>query len=107
MSAFVLQIQDLDESGRDWNFAIGKEWLASALEDTELRPGADEGRLRVHAQRNGTDILVQGHIVTQLLATCARCLNDVPLDIDLAMTTLFSPEHTRPDAWLDCLAAIG
>jgi uncharacterized protein len=97
MSAFVLQIQDLDESGKDWNFAIGADWLASALADTELRPGPQEGRLQVHAQRNGMDVLVQGHIATQLTATCARCLKDVALDVDLALTALFSPEHTRPE----------
>jgi uncharacterized protein len=97
MSAFVLQLQDLDESGKDWNFAIGTDWLASALAETELRPGAADGRLDVHAQRNGMDVLVQGHLTTRLCATCARCLNDVPLDIDLALTALFSPEHTRPD----------
>ena len=49
MSAFVLQTQDLDESGKDWNFAIGKEWLASALAETDLEPGAEDGRLQVHA----------------------------------------------------------
>jgi uncharacterized metal-binding protein YceD (DUF177 family) len=97
MSAFVLEIQDLDESGKDWNFAIGKDWLASALADTDLGPGPGDGRLEVHAQRNGTDVLVQGHITAELAATCARCLNDVALAVDLAMTALFSPEHTRPD----------
>jgi uncharacterized protein len=97
MSAFVLQTQDLDESGKDWNFAIGKEWLASALTETDLEPGAEDGRLQVHAQRSGMDVLVQGHITAQLAAACSRCLKDVPLDIDLAMSALFSPEHTRPD----------
>jgi len=96
MSAYVLQIRDLDESGRDWNFAIGTVWLASALAGTELRPGAQDGRLTVHAQRNGTDVLVQGHIEARITATCARCLADVPLDVDLALTALFSPEHMRP-----------
>ncbi len=96
MSAFVLETQDLDESGKEWNFAIGKEWLGSALADCELRPGAEDGRLNVHAQRNGMDVLVQGHITANLAATCARCLNDVSIDVDLAMTALFSPEHTRP-----------
>jgi uncharacterized protein len=97
MPAFVLQIQDLDESGKDWNFAIGPDWLSAALAESELRPGSDEGRLQVHAQRNGMDVLVQGHIAARLLATCARCLSDVPLDVDLALTALFSPEHMRPD----------
>ena len=96
MSAFVLQIQDLDESGKDWTFAIGKDWLGSALRETELGAGPDEGRLEVHAQRNGNDVLVQAHVVAELAATCARCLNDVVLPVDLAMATLYSPEHTRP-----------
>ncbi len=96
MPAFVLQIQDLDESGKDWSFAIGTEWLASALSGTELSPGDEAGRLLVHAQRNGTDVLVQGHIDVQLAASCARCLAEVPLNVDLAVTALFSPEHMRP-----------
>jgi uncharacterized protein len=96
MSTFVLQIQDLDEAGRDWNFAIGTDWLASALADTELTAGSRDGRLTVHAQRNGMDVLVQGHVEAQIAATCARCLADVPLDVDLALTSLFGPEQMRP-----------
>jgi uncharacterized protein len=96
MSTFVLQIQDLDEAGKDWNFAIGTDWLASALADTELNAGVEDGQLAVHAQRNGMDVLVQGRVEAQLAATCARCLGDVQLPVDLALTALFSPEHTRP-----------
>jgi uncharacterized protein len=96
MSTFVLQIQDLDEAGKDWNFAIGTDWLASALADTELSAGAEDGRLTVHAQRSGIDVLVQGQVEAQVAATCARCLSDVPLAVDLALTALFSPEHMRP-----------
>ena len=98
LSAFVLNIRDLDESGKDWRFAISKAWLESALADSELGPGAQDGELRVHAQRNGLDVLVQGHLSAGLSAACARCLEDVPIDIDLAMTALYSPEHLRPDS---------
>ncbi len=96
MSTFVLQIPDLDEAGKDWNFAIGTDWLASALADTELNAGAEDGRLAVHAQRTGLDVLVQAHLEAELAATCSRCLADVPLTLDLALTALFSPEHMRP-----------
>jgi uncharacterized protein len=96
MSAFVLQIQDLDESGTDWNFAIRTGWLAFALADTELKAGTEDGRFTVHAQLTGTDVLVQGHIDTQVAATCARCLGDFPIGVGLALTALYSPEHTRP-----------
>ena len=96
MSTFVLQIEDLDESGTDWNFAIGTDWLASALADTELGAGTENGRFTVHAQRSGADVLVQGHVDAQVSATCARCLADVPIGVDLALTALYSPEHMRP-----------
>jgi uncharacterized protein len=96
MSTFVLQIPDLDEVGRDWNFAIRTDWLASAVADTELKAGTKDGRFTVHAQRTGTDVLVQGHIEAEVAATCARCLADVPIDVDLALTALYSPEHMRP-----------
>ena len=96
MSTFVLKIQDLDEAGKDWNFAIGTDWLTSALADTELSAGAENGRLTVHAQRTGMDVLVQAHVEAELSATCARCLADVPIAVDLPLTALFSPEHMRP-----------
>ncbi len=96
LSTFVLQIQDLDEVGREWNFAIRTDWLASALADTELKAGSEDRRFTVHAQRSALDVLVQGHFEAQVAATCARCLSDVPLGVDLALTALFSPEHMRP-----------
>jgi uncharacterized protein len=96
MSTFVLKLQDLDEAGKDWNFAIGTDWLASALADSELSAGAEDGRLRVHAQLTGMDVLVQARVEAELAATCARCLADVPIAVDLPLTALFSPEHMRP-----------
>jgi uncharacterized protein len=96
MSTFVLKIQDLDEAGKDWNFAIGTDWLASALAETELSAGAKDGRLTVHAQRTGMDVLVQAHVEAELAATCARCLADVPITVDLPLTALFNPESMRP-----------
>ena len=96
MSTFVLQIQDLDEVGEDWNFAIRPDWLASTLADTDLKAGTKDGHLSVHAQRSETDVLVQGRLEVEVAAICARCLADVPIDVDLAMTALYSPEHTRP-----------
>ncbi len=42
------------------------------------------------------DVLVQAHLEAELATTCSRCLADVPLTLDLALTALFSPEHMRP-----------
>lgn len=97
MSAFVLQTQDLDEVGRDWSFSVRPDWLATALAGTELKPSGEAGRLEVHAQRSAMDVLLQGKLRAQLSAICARCLSDVPVDVDLPITALFSPEHMRPE----------
>jgi uncharacterized protein len=95
MSIFVLQIQDLDEVGKDWNFPIRRDWLASALADTDLKAGTKDGEFSVHAQLSAMDVLVQGHVEAEVAATCARCLADVSIDVDLPVTALYSPEHTR------------
>ena len=97
MSTFVLQIQDLDEAGRDWNFAIRRDWLESALAGTDLKAGTEDGSFAVHAQLSAMDVLVQGRVDAQLAAVCARCLADVPIAVDLAVSALYSPEHMRPE----------
>lgn len=96
MSAFVLKIQDLDEQGRRWELPISQSWVATALQGTDLKAGAEPGSLRVHAQRNGHDILVQGTVEAGMIAECARCLEDVTLQVGLELAVLLSPEHTRP-----------
>ena len=97
MPAFVLQTQDLDESGRDFRFTVGKDWVESELASSGRRPGARDGVLEVHAQRNGIDVLVRGKVDASLVTTCARCLEDVPLDLEVAWTALFSPAHMPQD----------
>jgi len=96
MSNFIIQIQDLDEFGKDWSFSLTRDWLSVALADTGLRGATEDGQLQLHAQLNGHDVLLQGHLDVGLLTECARCLGDVPLDLHLDITSLLSPEHTRP-----------
>ena len=98
MSNFVLQIQDLDELGKDWSFPLSTGWLSATLADTGLRAGTEDGQLQIHAQLSGQDVLLQGHLDAGLLTQCARCLADVPLDVHLDITSLLSPEHMRPAA---------
>ena len=92
MPNFVLKIQDIDESGKDWSFQIDQGWLVSALGDSDLHsyPDSAPGALHIHTQRSGTDILVQGRIQTRVFASCSRCLEDVPLDLNLPIITIFA-----------------
>ena len=96
MATFVLHTEDLDESGKALSFAIGADWLAGALEGTDLRPGATPGTLAVDAQRSGEDVLVQGRLDAGVVADCSRCLGEVDLEVALPITVLFSPESQRP-----------
>ncbi len=96
MSNFVIQIQDLDELGKDWSFSLSTGWLSVTLADTGLRAASDDGQLELHAQLSGQDVLLQGHLDVGLLAECARCLGDVAVDVHLDIVSLLSPEHMRP-----------
>lgn len=93
MSELVLQVQDIDERGKDYDFELTPGWLDGALSETSLRrdPRGGGGHLHVHAQRNGVDILVTGAVDAALLVECARCLKDAPLEVHADITALLSP----------------
>jgi len=100
MAEFVLKVQDIDDRGKDYRFPMTGAWLDSALSDTPLRrdPGQGEGLLQVHAQRNGSEILIRGQLQADLLVECARCLGDAPLPVRAAMTALLSPASEQAQA---------
>ncbi|MCA9531980.1 MAG: DUF177 domain-containing protein [Myxococcales bacterium] len=98
MYSFVLQIQEIDEGrATERVFPITPEWLAEALADTEVDGALDRtpGRLSVLAQRDGVELLVQARVEAALRVPCARCLEDVPVAVDVQATALFAPEATR------------
>jgi uncharacterized protein len=90
MAEFVLQLQDIDDSGKGYTFELTPEWLDAALADSPVRrnPSATSGWLHVHAQRNGQELLVQGHVEVELVTECARCLGDAPLPVQTEVTAL-------------------
>lgn len=93
MFELVLQVQDIDERGKDYDFELTPAWLDAALSETSLKrnPNASGGRLHVHAQRNGVDILVTGDVDASLLVECGRCLKDTRLDVHADIAALLSP----------------
>jgi uncharacterized protein len=92
MPAFVLQLQDIDETGKDYTFELTPEWLDAALADSPLRrdPSAPPGALQVHAQKNGHELLVHGKARADLLTECSRCLNPAPLPVRADITALLT-----------------
>jgi uncharacterized protein len=93
MFELVLQVQDIDERGKDFDFELTPSWLDAALSETTLKrnPTAEGGHLHVHAQRNGGAILVTGAVDASLLVECGRCLQDTPLAVHAEIAALLSP----------------
>ena len=96
MPAFVLRIQDIEQHGKEFSFPLTASWLNDQLSDTELSvpESFEEGRVEVRAQPSGKDFVLDTHIQTHIVSPCSRCLEDVPLEVDLEVTSLFSPKST-------------
>lgn len=90
MPEFVLQLQDIDDAGKDFRFELTPQWLDSNLADSSVRrdPSAGSGWFAVHAQRNGHELLVNGRVQADLVTECARCLGDAHLHVDAPVTAL-------------------
>lgn len=94
MSEFVLQVKDIDEVGKDYDFVLHPAWLNASFEEADLHadPSAQAGALAVHVQRNGKDeILVTGKVRASLLGRCVRCLADAPIAVEAPVIALLVP----------------
>lgn len=92
----VLPVRDIDDLGKDYAFELSKVWLEAALAETTLSraPNKPAPTVRVHAQRNGKEYLVNGAIDAELQVECGRCLEPVPLAVRVPLTALLAP---RPE----------
>jgi len=96
MSVFVVRVQDVESGVGHFDFPIDAPWLETALTDTDLHaPAQVEGHVGVDARMSGDDVLLETTVQTRIVAECARCLGEVPIDVDLALTHLMSPESQR------------
>jgi uncharacterized protein len=92
MSDFVLNVNDIDELGKDYAFPIDPSWVARVMEGCDVRAdaGAPAGTLNVHAQKNGNDYLVTGTARAHFFADCFRCTEDAKVDVTAKIATLFT-----------------
>ena len=96
MPALSIPIHDLDDLGKDFVFALDEAWLTEAFAETPSVRGdaAKPGEVRVHAQRNGREILVHGRAEARLITECGRCLGDVAIDVTADLAALYAPTAT-------------
>ncbi len=95
MAEFSLDVNDLDDLGKDYSFPVRASWLAHELEGCPgVRPpppGVADGLLEVHAQRSGSEYLVRGRVRATLVSDCYRCLEDVVCPVEASLTALCAP----------------
>jgi uncharacterized protein len=92
MPEFVLQVLDIDETGKDYSFVLTREWLDATLGDAGLRGDPEQpiGSLTVHAQKNGNEFLVEGKVRAALITDCVRCLGVAHVPVSSHFATLFN-----------------
>lgn len=105
MADLKIPLHDLDSRGKDYAFPLRHAWLNQVLTDCGVRAAAErpEGRADIRVQRNGREVLLQGHICAHLVAECARCLGDAHFDVESDLATLMTPHEDSPDVDLDDL----
>lgn len=93
MGALVIPLHDLDTHGKDFSFSLDGPWLDAVFEGSGFKGDVSggAGRVDVHAQRNGKEILVHGRCKARLLGECGRCLKGLPIEVEAEIATLYSP----------------
>jgi uncharacterized protein len=93
MPALLIPIHNLDSVGKDFVFALDAAWLRTQFAETGVDGDASSpGEVAVHAQRNGSEILVHGRAHARLVTECGRCLSPVALDVECTLAALYAPE---------------
>lgn len=101
MSDFVLNVHDIDETGKDYTFPVEPAWITREMAGCDVRPdpALPHGELAVHAQKNGNDFLVTGNVRSAFIAECHRCLEDTKIVVSSRVAALFThgPASVRDD----------
>lgn len=92
MADFVLNVPELDGKGRQsLAWPVTQTWLEEALADIDLDAAEDAGgELTVEAHKVGDDVLVEAHVVTKVVAPCARCSEPTEVPVTADFTQLFT-----------------
>lgn len=88
---FVIDVHEVPTHEGSWVFRIPQEWSRDAFEGCDLEAVEEPGELEVRVTRTGEGYLVEGRVRLAVAATCVRCLQPVPLEIDAPIAALFVP----------------
>jgi len=88
---FVIDVHDVPTHEGSWVFPIPQEWGRGAFEGCEVEALEQPGEIEVRVTKAGEGYLVEGRVRLTVAATCVRCLQPVPLEIDAPIAALFVP----------------
>lgn len=92
MPEFVLDVRDISDAGKSYDFTVRREWLVSVLEGTGVwaAASAEEGHLRIRAHKQGADVVIHGRVTSILVTECGRCLEDAVIVVDADVSRLLT-----------------
>jgi uncharacterized protein len=88
---FAIPVRDLDAGGRSFDLPIPAAWMRTALSDTHVQTGVEEGKLELRLSKSGTDVVVRGSLRADLVVPCARCLEPAKVAVREAVSALVVP----------------
>ena len=87
----VIPVADLESGPKHAEFKLSEAWLRRALEGTDATVLAP-GKLDVTVTKNGSSVLVRGHVIADLTMPCVVTLDPVPVAVRTEMVLMLSQQ---------------
>jgi uncharacterized metal-binding protein YceD (DUF177 family) len=87
----VIPVADLERGPKHAQFVLSEAWLRRTLADTDASPVAP-GSVDVTLTKNGTNVLVRGHLSADLTMPCVVTLDPVPVPVRAEIVLMLSPQ---------------
>lgn len=87
----VIPVADLERGPKHAQFVLSEAWLRRTLSDTDATPVAP-GSVDVTLTKNGTSVLVRGHLSADLTMPCVVTLDPVPVPVRAEIVLMLSPQ---------------
>ena len=98
MEPLTIDVDEIDESGQEWQADLPREFVASALRGeppTEFHAGG-AAHVRARLTKIGRSVLLQSRFTVPLEGQCKRCLKKVRLDEPIDLTLTYVPREAAP-----------
>jgi uncharacterized metal-binding protein YceD (DUF177 family) len=87
----VIPVADLERGAKHVEFVLSEAWLRRALESTDATIQGP-GKVEVTVNKNGSSVLVRGHIEADLTLPCVVTLDPVPVPVRTEILLMLSPK---------------